>query len=138
MDFALTEDEELFRGAVREFAAAVLAPIAAAADQAGRFAPDMLAQTAALGLFGMLVPEAHGGAGVGAMRFVLALEEVARASAGMAALLNAHNVLGTVPIILGGSAAQQTRWLPALARGEAPGAARRRATSRARRSRSAG
>ncbi|HEY7064428.1 MAG TPA: acyl-CoA dehydrogenase family protein [Chloroflexota bacterium] len=122
MDFALSEDEELFRGAVREFAAAVVAPAAAAADEAGRFAPEVLARTAALGLFGMLVPEAHGGAGVGATRFVLALEEIARASAAMASLLAAHNVLAALPLVLAGSAVQQARWLPALACGEALGA----------------
>ncbi|HLH26690.1 MAG TPA: acyl-CoA dehydrogenase family protein [Chloroflexota bacterium] len=122
MDFALSEDEELFRGAVSEFAAAVLAPAAAAADEAGRFAPEVLAQTAALGLFGMLVPEAQGGAGVGAMRFAIALEEIARASAAMAALLNAHNALGALSLVLTGTAVQQARWLPALARGEALGA----------------
>ncbi|HZS02463.1 MAG TPA: acyl-CoA dehydrogenase family protein [Chloroflexota bacterium] len=122
MDFALTEDQELFRGAVREFAVAVLAPAAAAADEAGRFPPDVLAQTAALGLFGMLVPEARGGAGVGIVRYGLALEEVARASAALAAALNAHNALAALPISLAGSAAQQARWLPSLARGEALGA----------------
>jgi alkylation response protein AidB-like acyl-CoA dehydrogenase len=117
MDFALTEDEELFRGAVREFAAAVLAPAAPAADDAGRFAPEVLTQTAALGLFGMLVPEAQGGAGVGVIRFALALEEVARASAAMAAVLNAHNALVALPLALTGAPSVQARWLPALARG---------------------
>jgi alkylation response protein AidB-like acyl-CoA dehydrogenase len=131
MDFALTEDEELFRGAVREFATAVLAPAAAAADATGRIPPDVLAQTAALGLFGMLVPEAHAGASVGPPRFVLALEEVARASAAMAALLNAHNVLAALPVVLAGSEAQQARWLPALARGEALGAGSLAAAARA-------
>lgn len=122
MDFALTEDEELFRGAIREFAVAVLAPAAVAADEAGRVAPDVLAQTAALGLCGMLVPGAQGGAGVGTLRYVLALEEIARASAAMAAVLNAHNALAALPLILAGSAAQQARWLPSLARGEVLGA----------------
>jgi alkylation response protein AidB-like acyl-CoA dehydrogenase len=121
MDFGLSEDEELFRGAVREFAGAVLAPVAAAADEAGEFAPDVLAAVADLGLFGMLVPGAHGGAGVGMLRYVLALEAVAGACAAMAAVLNAHNALAALSLVLGGSQAQQARWLPALARGEALG-----------------
>src|SRR4051812_19388962 len=117
MDFALTADQELFRAAIREFAAAVVAPAAAAADDAGAFPPDVLAQTAALGLYGMLVPEAHGGAAVGPLRFALALEEVARASAALAATLNAHNTLASFPLVLGGTLTQQTRWLPTLASG---------------------
>src|SRR3954447_21724952 len=115
MDFALTADQELFRGAIREFAAAVLAPAAAAADEAGAFPPDLLAQTAALGLYGMLMPEAHGGAAVGPLRFALALEEIARASAALAARLNAHNTLAALSLVLAGTPTQQARWLPALA-----------------------
>jgi butyryl-CoA dehydrogenase len=122
MDFGLSDDQELFRRTVREFAAGVLAPAAAAADEAGAFAPETLRQTAEVGLLGMLVPEQHGGAGVDTLGYALAMEEVARACAAMATVLNVNNALVCEPLLRAGSAAQQARWLPALCRGEALGA----------------
>src|SRR3954449_10693035 len=122
MDFGLSDDQELFRRTVRECAAGVLAPAAAAADEVGAFAPETLRQTAEVGLLGMLVPEQHGGAGVDTLGFVLAMEEVARACAAMATVLNVNNALVCEPLLRAGSAAQQARWLPALCRGEALGA----------------
>src|SRR5262245_25675588 len=76
MDFALADDHELFRRTVREFARGVLMPAARVADESGAFAPEVWRETAAVGLFGLLVPEAHGGAGVDTLGFALALEEV--------------------------------------------------------------
>src|SRR5438270_11444978 len=122
MDFALTDDQELFRRAVREFARGVLAPAARAADESGAFAPEVWRETAAVGLFGLLVPEAFGGAGVDTLGFVLALEEVARECAAMASALIAHNALVCAPLVLAGSTQQQARWLPALASGATIGA----------------
>src|SRR5262249_32461243 len=78
MAFGLADDHELFRRTVREFARGALTPAARAADESGAFAPQVWHETAAVGLFGLLVPEAHGGAGVDTLAFVLALEEVAR------------------------------------------------------------
>jgi alkylation response protein AidB-like acyl-CoA dehydrogenase len=122
MDFALGDDEALFQQSVREFAAAVVAPTASAADRAGAFPTDVLRATADLGLFGMLVPEACGGAGVDTVRYVLALAEIARASAALAAMLHTHNALVCAP--LSASAHPQAHdWLVRLAQGELLGAA---------------
>jgi butyryl-CoA dehydrogenase len=122
MDFALTDDHELFRRTVREFARGVLTPAARAADESGAFAPEIWRETAAVGLFGLLVPEAHGGAGVDTLGFVLALEEVARECAAMASALIGHHALACAPLVLAGSVEQQARWLPALASGATLGA----------------
>src|SRR5581483_4780190 len=122
MDFALSDDEELFRRTVREFADGVLAPAAADADESGAFTAETLRQTAEVGLLGMLAPEEYGGAGVDTLRFVLAMEEVARACAAMATVLNVNNALTCGPLLLAGTAEQKARWLPALCCGEALGA----------------
>ncbi|HZU04637.1 MAG TPA: acyl-CoA dehydrogenase family protein [Chloroflexota bacterium] len=122
MDFALSADEALFRQTVREFAQTALTPYAAEADATGAFPPAVLRQLAAFGLTGLLVPEAYDGAGVDTLRFVLALEEVARVSAALAAVLNAHNALVCAALAQAGTPAQQARWLPALARGDLLGA----------------
>jgi butyryl-CoA dehydrogenase len=117
MDFALADDHELFRRTVREFARGVLTPAARAADESGAFAPEVWRETAAVGLFGLLVPDTHGGAGVDTLGFVLALEEVARECAAMASALVVHHALVCVPLVLAGSVEQQARWLPGLASG---------------------
>ena len=122
MDFELTDDQELFRRSVREFAAGVLAPAAPAVDEAGAFPPAILQQTADVGLLGMLAPEAYGGAALDTLHFVLALEEVAYACAAMATILIVNNALVCDPLRQAGTEEQKARWLPALCRGETLGA----------------
>jgi alkylation response protein AidB-like acyl-CoA dehydrogenase len=122
MDFGLTDDETLFRQSVREFATAVIAPVTTVADRAGRLPTETLREAAALGLFGMLVPEEHGGAGLDTLRYALALEEIARASAALAAVVNAHNALVCAPLAASAATEQRARLLPTLARGATIGA----------------
>jgi alkylation response protein AidB-like acyl-CoA dehydrogenase len=75
-----------------------------------------------LGLMGLLVPEAYGGAGVGAVAYVAAMEEMAKADQSVAATWNAHLTIGSLPLLYFGTEEQKRRWLGPLARGERLGA----------------
>ena len=118
MSFAPGREHLLFQRTVRRFAEGVLRPAAADADEAGRFGPTVLAQVAQTGLFGLLVPRPLGGAGVDTLRWVLALEAVAHASAAMASILIAHGVLACWPFART-APAHADPLLSRLARGEA-------------------
>lgn len=119
---ALTDEQREVRNLARAYARRSLAPLAAERDREERFDRAMVAEMAELGLFGMLVPEAHGGLGLDAQSYLLALEEIAVADASAAVLLSVHNSLPVQMLLERGTEAQRTRFLPAMARGEALGA----------------
>jgi alkylation response protein AidB-like acyl-CoA dehydrogenase len=102
---------------VREFAARELLPIAAELDQHSRFPGEVLAKAAALGLLGMTVPEAYGGAGMDTVAYVIAQEELARACAGFQTIVTVNNSLVCEPILRYGTEDQKRRFLPDLAQG---------------------
>ncbi|HMF09788.1 MAG TPA: acyl-CoA dehydrogenase family protein, partial [Thermoanaerobaculia bacterium] len=77
MNFALTEDQEHVREMVREFAEAEIAPGVAEREKHERFPSEVLRGLAQMGILGMMVPEQYGGAGVDALSYVLAIEELA-------------------------------------------------------------
>ncbi|HVQ53522.1 MAG TPA: acyl-CoA dehydrogenase family protein, partial [Thermoanaerobaculia bacterium] len=78
MNFDLTEDQKRIRDAVRAFAEAEIAPHVALWEKEERFPREMLGRLGAMGVMGMMVPEAYGGAGADALSYVLAVEELAR------------------------------------------------------------
>ncbi|MEW6337585.1 MAG: acyl-CoA dehydrogenase family protein [Acidobacteriota bacterium] len=121
MDFDVSEQQRMVRDMVREYAAEKLKPGAGARDEAGAFPREIFAEMAGLGLLGMLVPESYGGAGVDALTYVMALEEVARADASVAVGMSVTNSVCQWPILHFGSAELKQRVLPPLARGEALG-----------------
>ncbi len=121
MHVALTEAQRELRDAVRAFARDRVAPAAAAIDKDGGFPKALVAEVASLGVLGCFVPEAHGGAGLDTVAFAVAVEELARASAAVGAIVAAHAALAVWPIREFGTDAQQARWLPPLARGDALG-----------------
>ncbi len=122
MEFELSEEQQLLRAAVREFAEGEIAPGAAERDEHGRFPSELIPKLAEQGLLGILVPEEHGGSGFTAISAAVILEEVARVDAAVALLVGSHNSLCSGHILAFGTEAQKQRFLPPLARGEKLGA----------------
>ncbi|HEV2250323.1 MAG TPA: acyl-CoA dehydrogenase [Candidatus Limnocylindria bacterium] len=120
-DLTLTESQELVRRTARDFATEKLLPIAHDIDEQGTVPPAILKELAALGFMGVYVPEAQGGAGLDAVSYVLACEEINRACASTGVIMQAHNSLTASPILHFGTTAQHERWLRPLARGETLG-----------------
>jgi alkylation response protein AidB-like acyl-CoA dehydrogenase len=122
MHFELTEDQELIRRAVREFADKEIAPRARQVDETGEFPAATFAQMGKLGLMGLPFPEEYGGAGADSISAAIAVEEVARACGSTAIAYAAHMGLGSAPIAMFGSAEQKQRFLAPAARGDYLGA----------------
>ena len=121
MDFKLTEDQRMIRDAVRDFAQNEIAPKAAETDRTGAFPVDILRQMAGLGLMGLPIPEAYGGAGADYASYCLALEEITRACGSTGLTYEAHISLGCMPIYLFGTEEQKREYLPFLCSGESIG-----------------
>jgi short-chain 2-methylacyl-CoA dehydrogenase len=117
MNFDLSEEHELVRRTVREFAVARVAPVAEELDRESRFPYDLVAELAELGLMGMLIPEEYGGAGADTLGYAIAIEELTRIDSSVAITVAAHTSLGTMPIFLYGTEEQKREWLPDLASG---------------------
>ncbi len=117
MNLSLSPEQEEIRRLARDFADREVKPRAEAIDHKVEFPHDLLEKAAALGLLGMLVPEAFGGAGLDHVSFAIFIEEVAKYSASTAVIIDVHTSVGTEPIVLFGSDEQKSRWLPELASG---------------------
>jgi alkylation response protein AidB-like acyl-CoA dehydrogenase len=122
MDFRLTEDQQLLRRSVREFADAEIRPHVMEWDQAQHFPIELVPKLASLGLLGIQWPEEYGGAGMSAVDYCLCIEELARVDPSIALSVAAHNGLCSAHIAMFGSEAQKRRHLVPLARGEKIGA----------------
>jgi len=118
----LTQDQEMIRGAVREFCESELRPIAARIDEEERIPPELLKKMAELGFLGIPYPEEWGGAGLDTFSQALAIEEIARVCGSTALTVAAHASLGTYPIFKYGTPAQKDRYLRGLVSGEHLGA----------------
>ena len=117
MDFELSEDHELLRQTVRDFAEERIAPVAEELDREHRFPYEIVEALAELGLMGIPIPEEHGGGGGDTLAYAIAVEELTRIDSSVAITVAAHTSLGTMPILLFGSDEQKERWLPDLASG---------------------
>ena len=122
MDFELTDEQQLIREAVREFADAEVAPIAAELDRDHRFPTELLPKLADLNLMGMPYPEKVGGAGADYLSYVIMIEELSRACATTSVIVSAHSSLATWPIYTFGTPAQHDRYLHDMASGRRLGA----------------
>jgi alkylation response protein AidB-like acyl-CoA dehydrogenase len=122
VNYELTEEQQLLRRTVRDFAESRVAPLAAELDRESRFPYELVAEMAELGLMGIPIPEQYGGAGADTVSYAIAVEELTRIDSSVAITMAAHTSLGTMPIYLFGSDAQKEEWLPRLASGEALGA----------------
>jgi short-chain 2-methylacyl-CoA dehydrogenase len=117
VDFGLSDDHQLLRQTVRDFAEERIAPVAEELDREHRFPYDIVEALAELGLMGIPIPEEHGGGGGDTLAYALAVEELTRIDSSVAITVAAHTSLGTMPILLFGSDEQKRRWLPDLASG---------------------
>ena len=118
----LTQEEEIFRDMVRDFARKEIAPIAATIDEESRFPSELIAKMGSLGLLGIPIPEEYEGAGASLLSYVIALEEIAYACASTALTLAAHTSLCSIPILHFGTDEQKKRYVPDLASGRKLGA----------------
>jgi len=122
MQFDLGEDVNALREMVHRWAQERIRPIAAEVDRRNAFPNELWPEMGALGLLGITVPEEFGGTGMGYLAHVVAVEEIARASASISLSYGAHSNLCVNQIKLNGSDAQRARYLPGLCSGEAIGA----------------
>lgn len=122
MDFQLNEELTLVRDMARDFAEGELTARAAKHDKQGFIDAEVLAKMSELGLWGLTIPEAYGGAGMGNMALSVVLEEVNRVCASTGVTLSVHNSLLGAPITKFASEALKREWLPRLATGEVLGA----------------
>jgi alkylation response protein AidB-like acyl-CoA dehydrogenase len=116
MNFELGKEQEIKERAA-EFADREVAPYAAELDREDRFPNETFEKLADEGFMGLCVPEEYGGAGSDFLSYVLLLEEISRADAGVGVTLAVHTSAGTLPILMYGDEDQKSRWLPDLARG---------------------
>mgnify|MGYP001118480996 CR=1 FL=1 len=121
-DHELTAEQREVRALARRVAAERIAPAAAAWDRERRFPRELFAELGELGLMGVCVPAEHGGAGADFLAYVLVLEELARADAGVAVTVAVHTSAATLPLLEHGSREQVARWVPPLAQGHELGA----------------
>src|SRR5437870_9507497 len=122
MDFRPTDEQQLLRRTVREFAETEIRPYVRVWDEEQYFPIELMPKLAALGLLGIQFPERYGGAGMTAVDYCICIEELARVDPGIALSVAAHNGLCSAHIALFGSEAQKRQYLVPLARGEKIGA----------------
>jgi short-chain 2-methylacyl-CoA dehydrogenase len=122
LNFDLSEEHDLVRRTVREFAEERIAPVAEELDREHRFPYDIVAALAELGLMGIPIPEEYEGGGGDTLSYTLAIEELSRVDSSVAITVSAHTSLGTMPIYLFGTEEQKREWLPDLASGRRLGA----------------
>jgi short/branched chain acyl-CoA dehydrogenase len=118
LNLDLSEEHELVRRTVRDFAQERIAPVAEELDREHRFPYDIVAELAELGLMGIPVPEEYGGAGGDTLSYTIAVEELTRVDSSVAITVAAHTSLGTMPFLLYGTEEQKREWLPDLASGK--------------------
>src|SRR5271167_3309950 len=120
--FGLTEEQKQLQSAVRAFAEGEIAPHVSEWDEKSEFPHAVVKKLGEMGLLGVIFPEELGGAGMGYVEYVLAIEELSRVDGSVGIIVAAHNSLCTNHIMLGGNDEQRKRWIPKLASGEWLGA----------------
>jgi len=118
LNFDLTEEQNLTRQAVRDFAEKEISPLAPELDEKEEFSVELTLKMGELGLLGCFVPEKYGGSNLGYISYIIAVEELARVDGSQAATIAAGNSLGIGPIYYYGSEEQRKEWLPKLCSGK--------------------
>ena len=118
MDLRLTDDQELLRRSIREFAESEIRPHVREWDEAQHFPVELLPRLAALGLMGIQFPEGYGGAGMSSVDYCICIEELARVDPSVCLSVAAHNGLGAAHIAAFGTEEQKQQYLVPLAKGE--------------------
>jgi alkylation response protein AidB-like acyl-CoA dehydrogenase len=122
VDFRPTEEQQLLRRSVREFAETEMRPHVREWDERQHFPAELMPKLAALGLLGIQFPEQYGGAGLSAIDYCICIEELARVDPAVALSVAAHNGLCSAHIFLFGNEQQKQQYLPPLTRGQKIGA----------------
>jgi len=118
MDFEITEEQKILQATIRDFAQNELAPVADEYDQAEEFPFKNFKRMAELGLTGMIIPPEYGGSGSDEISLAIVMEEIAKACASTADILNSHMVIGSNPIARFGTEEQKQKFLPPFVKGE--------------------
>jgi len=122
LDFQLNEEQQQLRHTVREFAEREIAPNVMKWDEAGEFPMDTIKQLGRLGLLGVIFPTEYGGAGMGYVEYVTAIEELSRIDGSVGIIVAAHTSLCSNHIFVAGNEEQRRKYIPKLATGEFIGA----------------
>ena len=122
MDFQLNDEQQQLRRMVREFAEGEITPHVLEWDEASRFPLETIKQLGQLGLLGTIFPTQYGGAGMGYVEYVLAIEELSRVDGSVGIIVAAHTSLCSNHIFVAGNEDQKRRYIPKLASGELIGA----------------
>lgn len=118
MNFELSEEHNLIRETVRDFAEREIKPRAKELDEKGEFSVELTKMIGEMGLFGMYLPEKYGGQDLDTLSYIIAVEEIARVDGSHAATLAAHNSLGIYPLYAFGTEEQKMKYLPQLCTGD--------------------
>jgi alkylation response protein AidB-like acyl-CoA dehydrogenase len=121
VNFSLSDEQLVLQKSVRELADRLIVPNARRWDAEERFPHEIIPALGEMGLLGMQIPEAYGGAGMKFLDYVVALEEIAKADASVGLTMASHNSLATGHIYLAGNEGQRAKYLPRLATGQALG-----------------
>lgn len=122
MDFQLNDEQLQLRKSIREYAEREIAPHVMKWDEASEFPLDVVKELGKMGVLGMIFPTEYGGAGLGYIEYVVAIEELSRVDGSVGIIVAAHNSLCSNHIFLAGTEAQKRKYIPRLATGEAIGA----------------
>jgi alkylation response protein AidB-like acyl-CoA dehydrogenase len=122
VDFSFTEEQQQLRKSVREFAEGEIAPHIMEWDEASHFPLEIMPKLAEMGLLGVIFPEQYGGAGLGYIEYVIAIEELSRVDGSIGIIVAAHNSLCSNHIYKFGTEAQKQKYLVPLAQGKKIGA----------------
>jgi alkylation response protein AidB-like acyl-CoA dehydrogenase len=117
VDFTFTDEQEQLRRTVREFAETEIAPHVMEWDEVSHFPSEIIPQLADMGLMGIIFPEDYGGAGLGYVEYVIAIEELSRVDGSVGIIVAAHNSLCTNHIYKAGTEAQRKKYVTPLAQG---------------------
>ena len=122
MDTFLSEKHRTIRHSVRTFCQREILPIAKEIDQEATFPWEVVEKMGKLGYFGIQVPKALGGAGLDTVGYIIVIEEISGACAGLGLCVTVHNSVVVYPLLAFGSEGQKQKWVPSLAKGEKIGA----------------
>ncbi|MED4015883.1 acyl-CoA dehydrogenase [Sutcliffiella cohnii] len=122
MNLRFTEEQEMMRKMVRDFAEAEIAPFVEKMEEDGEFPRGILKKMAELGLMGITIPEEYGGAGMDFTSYIIAINELSKVSATVGVILSVHTSVGTNPILYFGTEEQKKKYVTKLASGEYLGA----------------
>lgn len=122
MDLTFTEEQEMMRKMVRDFAQDVIAKEVGRMEAEDRFPIEIVRQMGELGIMGIPIPEEYGGSSMDFTSYIIAIHEISKVSAGVGVILSVHTSVGTNPILMFGTEEQKKKYIPKLASGEFIGA----------------